>query len=45
MTNLTDKDRHDIEDMIKKHKPDCAPYLLTFLFCMFLTGCFKGCGY
>ena len=44
---MTPEELKQIEALIKKHKPsgDGVPLILTFLFLMFLSGCFKGCGY
>jgi hypothetical protein len=43
---MTKEDLKQIEELIKRHKPDCGGgNLIVVLFLLFLTGCFKGCGY
>lgn len=44
---MTDEDLQKIEELIKKHKPGSpiGAGMVTFLFLLFLNGCFKGCGY
>jgi len=36
---------NEIEALIKKHRPSSGAGFITFLFLLFLNGCFKGCGY
>lgn len=43
---MTDDELKKIEELIKKHKPGSSyPYFLTVMFLLFLSGCFKSCGY
>lgn len=44
---LTEDDLKQIEQLIQKHKPSIpsGAGFLTFLFLLFLAGCFKSCGY
>jgi len=39
---MTPEDKKEIEDLIEKH--NWSGWIL-FFFLLFLSGCFKGCGY
>jgi hypothetical protein len=44
---MTPEDLKQIEEIVKKHTPSIpmGAGFVTFLFLLFLSGCFKHCGY
>jgi len=42
---LTQQDRDDIEEIVKRHKGESDAGCLLVLFILFLMGFFKSCGY